>query len=93
MPPSRLHVIVAPRPLLADAGGPAFLLGDTAWELLHRASREEIALYLQTRSRQGFRCVWVAALAEFDGLRTPNREGRLPFEGLTSPNARMVDNE
>ena len=82
MNPTRLHAVTAPRPLLVDAGGPVFLLGDTAWELFHRASREEIGFYLQTRARQGFRCVWVAALAEFDGLRAPNREGHLPFADL-----------
>ena len=63
-------------------GAPLFLLGDTAWELFHRLTLDETDRYLTVRAAQGFACVWAVALAEFDGLRTPNRNGDVPFEGL-----------
>lgn len=58
------------------------MLGDTAWELFHRTTIEEAVAYLQTRASQGFNTVWANVLAEMDGLRTPNRYGTTPFEGL-----------
>jgi hypothetical protein len=69
-------------------GKPFFWLADTAWELFHRLSREEIAEYLTVRRQQGFNVVQAVALAELDGLRTPNREGHLPLqnEDPTRPN-------
>ena len=36
-----------------EDGAPFFYLGDTAWELFHRLTKEEIALYLKTRAKQG----------------------------------------
>jgi hypothetical protein len=60
-------------------GRPFFWLGDTAWELFHRLSREEARSYLATRARQGFTVVQAVALAEYDGLRQPNRYGHLPL--------------
>lgn len=60
-------------------GSPFFWLADTAWELLHRLSREEICDYLDLRRRQGFNTVQTVLLAENDGLRTPNFYGRHPL--------------
>ena len=60
-------------------GSPFFWLADTAWELLHRLSREEICDYLDLRRRQGFNTVQTVLLAENDGLRTPNFYGRRPL--------------
>ncbi len=83
-----LRAVPSPRPLLADAEGPLFLLGDTAWELVHRLDRGGIETYLAARAGQGFRAVWFVLLAEFDGLTEPNREGHLPLVDLDprSPN-------
>lgn len=66
------------RHLLRD-GRPWFLLGDTAWELLHRLTKDEATHYLRTRAEQGFNTVLTVALAELDGLDEPNAEGHRPF--------------
>jgi hypothetical protein len=68
--------------LLQADGQPFFYLADTAWELLHRLTLEETKQYLDTRARQGFTVIQTVALAEMDGLRVPNADGQLPFEGL-----------
>lgn len=60
-------------------GSPFFYLGDTAWELLHRLNREETKDYLQTRAGQGFNVIQTVALAELDGIRSPNAYGHLPL--------------
>jgi hypothetical protein len=67
------------RSLVFADGTPFFWLGDTAWELLHRLTRDEIAHYLDVRSEQGFTVIQAVALAEFDGLRVPTPEGFLPL--------------
>ena len=36
--------------LITTSGKPFFWLGDTAWELFHRLTREEADLYLQDRA-------------------------------------------
>lgn len=66
--------------LVLEDGTPFFWLGDTAWELIHKLNREEAALYLQTRAEQRFNVIQTVALAEFDGLRTPNAYGRKPLK-------------
>ncbi|MCW5943210.1 MAG: DUF4038 domain-containing protein [Fimbriimonadaceae bacterium] len=77
------------RRYLARADGkPFFYLGDTAWELFHRLTRDEIEHYVATRAAQGFTVIQAVCLAEFDGLRTPNAEGHLPLHDMdpTRPN-------
>lgn len=63
-------------------GQPFFYLGDTAWELLHRLTFAETEVYLQNRAELGFNVIHTVALAELDGLCTPNAQGHVPFEGL-----------
>jgi hypothetical protein len=65
--------------LATAEGKPFFWLGDTAWELFHRLTREEIEEYLNIRSGQGFNLVQAVALAEWNGLRGPNRYGDYPL--------------
>src|SRR5207342_2452802 len=60
-------------------GQPFFWLGDTDWELFHRLTREETIDFLNTRQQQGFNVIQAVALAEFQGLRTPNRYGDFPL--------------
>ena len=60
-------------------GTPFFWLGDTAWELIHRTTRDEISFYLRTRARQGFTVIQTVVLAEFDGIREPTADGLTPF--------------
>lgn len=63
-------------------GTPFFWLGDTGWELFHRLTLEEITAYLDNRAAKGFNVVQAVALAEFDGLRRPNRYGEIPLHDL-----------
>lgn len=65
--------------LVTASGKPFFWLGDTAWELFHRLSREEADLYLSNRAAKGFNVLQAVILAERDGLRTPNFYGHLPL--------------
>lgn len=60
-------------------GEPFFYLGDTAWELFHKLSREEAELYIKTRAEQGFNVIQAVALAELSGLDVPNAYGRVPL--------------
>lgn len=60
-------------------GTPFLYLGDTAWELLHRLTREETERYLENRRARGFTVIQTVALSELDGLRTPNAYGHFPL--------------
>ncbi|MBX3747814.1 MAG: glycoside hydrolase family 140 protein [Verrucomicrobiae bacterium] len=62
-------------------GKPFFWLGDTAWELFHRLTREEADEYLRNRAAKGFTVIQAVALAELDGLNTPNAYGHRPLVG------------
>ena len=74
-----LQVSLNRRFLVHDDGTPFFYLGDTAWELFHRLTREEADVYLQTRAAQGFTVIQAVILAEYGGLTVPNPEGGLPL--------------
>lgn len=75
-----LRVAADKRHLETGNGKPFFLLGDTAWELFHRLTREETELYLKKRAEQGFNTVLAVALAEYE-FDKPNAYGELPLEG------------
>lgn len=62
-------------------GKPFFYLGDTAWELFHRLNRVEAVRYLDDRAAKGFTVIQAVALAELDGLHTPNALGHKPLVG------------
>jgi len=64
--------------LVTADGNPFLYLGDTAWELFHRLTREDADLYLERRAAQGFTVVQAVVLAEFDGLTQPNAYGDIP---------------
>ena len=76
-----LSVSADGRHLVGEDGKPFFWLGDTAWELLHRASADETELYLEDRRRKGFTVIQTVVLAELGGLRDPNPNGDLPLTG------------
>lgn len=80
--PSRDNLRVSDnRHFLVHADGtPFFYLGDTAWEFLHRGTKEDANYYLRKRAAQGFTVIQTVALAEFDGLNEPNAYGFRPFE-------------
>lgn len=74
--------------LVTEEGTPFFYLGDTAWELFHRLSREEADIYLRDRAAKRFTVIQAVVLAEFDGLTVPNHYGDLPLHDneVTRPN-------
>jgi hypothetical protein len=74
-----LRVSENQRFLVHDDGTPFFWLGDTAWELFHRLNREEADKYLENRAANGFTVIQAVALAELDGLITPNAYGHRPL--------------
>ncbi len=77
---AQLRVSKNQRYLETADGKPFFWLGDTAWELFHRLSREEADLYLKNRAEKGFTVIQAVVLAEMDGLHDPNFYGEIPLE-------------
>lgn len=75
----RIQVSENGRFLVTESGAPFFWLGDTAWELFHRLTRQEAAHYFATRQRQRFNVIQAVVLAEMDGLNTPNAYGERPL--------------
>jgi|GEM_PF-1798515 len=65
--------------LVRENGMPFFWLGDTIWELFHRATLVDAEYYLENRRQIGFTVLQAVVLAEFDGLKTPNVYGELPL--------------
>jgi hypothetical protein len=53
--PPRLRLSDNRHFLVREGGEPFFWLGDTAWELFHRLSREQAELYLQDRASKATR--------------------------------------
>lgn len=84
----KLRVSENRRFLVFEDGTPFFYLGDTAWELFHRLNKEETEKYLKNRRERGFTVIQAVALAELDGLNTPNAEGERPLveNDPTQPN-------
>ncbi len=77
---AQLKVSDNKRYLVTGDGKAFFWLGDTAWELFHRLTREEADLYLKNRADKGFTVIQAVALAELDGLHDPNAYGEKPLE-------------
>lgn len=75
----RLKISENKRFLVREDGAPFFWLGDTAWELFHRLSREEAARYLENRADKGFTVIQAVVLAELDGQHDPNAYGQTPL--------------
>ncbi len=55
--PAPLRVSSNGHYLVSDKGAPVFLLTDTAWSLVNRLKREDVAEYLRHRQAQGFNAV------------------------------------
>lgn len=75
----RLKVSENNRFIVHEDGTPFFYLGDTGWELFHRLNKDETEKYLENRRAKGFTVIQAVALAELDGLNTPNAEGNRPL--------------
>lgn len=84
----KLKVSENQRFLVFEDGTPFFYLGDTAWELFHRLSKTDAEKYLENRRGKGYTVIQAVALAELNGLNTPNAEGEKPLIGNdpTKPN-------
>lgn len=76
---SQIQVSSNQKYLQTKEGKPFFWLGDTDWELFHRLTREEADHFIKVRAKQGFNVLQAVALAEFEGIRTPNRYGDFPL--------------
>jgi hypothetical protein len=75
----KLKISENKRFLIHEDGTPFFYLGDTGWELFHRLNKVETERYLENRRAKGFTVIQAVALAELDGLNTPNVEGNRPL--------------
>ncbi|MBR6558545.1 MAG: glycoside hydrolase family 140 protein [Clostridia bacterium] len=58
-----------------EDGSPFFYLGDTAWDLVHRLTKEEKNQYMSVRASQGFNVIQCVALSDF-----PNKHGRFALK-------------
>lgn len=74
-----LKVSADHRYLVTADNKPFFWLGDTAWELFHRLTREEADVYFRDRAAKGFNVIEAVALAEHEFAK-PNAYGALPLE-------------
>lgn len=76
---AQLRISENQRYFITKDGKPFFWLGDTAWELFHRLSRQEAKEYLSDRSKKGFNVILCVGLAELDGINEPNVYGEKPL--------------
>jgi hypothetical protein len=78
------------RHIVRQDGSAFFWLGDTAWVLFHRSTREEVDLYLADRAAKGFNVIQAMVLAEPEGLTAPNSYGEFALidNDPTRPNDR-----
>jgi hypothetical protein len=76
---AKIEIAPDQRHFQTENGAPFFYMGDTAWALFHRLSREEADRYLEDRAAKGFNVIQAVALAELRGLDTPNAYGELPL--------------
>lgn len=75
----KLKISENKRYIETEDGRSFFWLGDTAWELFHRLSKEEAEKYLQNRADKGFTVIQAVVLAQLGGLTVPNANGDLPL--------------
>lgn len=66
--------------LINEDGTPFFYLGDTAWEIFYRLSRDEADEYLSNRAEKGFTVIQVVALCGGTAIDNPNAYGDLPLK-------------
>jgi len=65
--------------LVNEDDTPFFWLGDTAWMLFQRLTKNDTEHYLRNRSGKGFTVVQCVLFRDITGKNDPNREGELPF--------------
>ena len=97
--PTRLSVSENKRYIVNEEGRPFFWLGDTAWSVFQRLTREDASHYLADRAARGFTVIMAPALPPSGyrrlgrGLETKNRYGELPLHDMDPrrPNANWFD--
>jgi hypothetical protein len=67
------------RYLVHEDGTPFFWLGDTAWQLIHDLTRQEVEFYITNRAGKGFTVIQTVILAEYRPFE-PNRQGHGALE-------------
>ncbi len=74
-------------------GKPFLYLGDTAWELFHKLTREEATEYLKNRADKGFTVIQAVVLAELNGIHKGNAYGNKPLidSNPTKPNEKYFE--
>jgi hypothetical protein len=74
--------------LVTGSGQPFFWLGDTAWELFDRLTREEADRYLENRVAKGFTVIQAVAIPNIEWPPFTNAYGQAPLhdDDLTKPN-------
>lgn len=87
---SPLRVSADGRALVRADARTFFWLGDTAWELFSKLTRDDVEHYLTTRRQQGFN-VLQAIILPYQGHHVPNRYGETPF--LSVSPEELVPNE
>lgn len=75
----RLQVDESQRYLEYEDRTPFLYLGDTAWELLARLTKEDVSLYLKNRKAKGFTVIQTVILPELDSLTIPTAMGASPL--------------
>ncbi len=68
-----------------ENGRPFFWLGDTAWLLLKKCTREETIAYLDTRRRQGFNVVQIMVLHDLKNATNAYGAGALIDQDVSKP--------
>lgn len=76
---NRLRVSDNSRYLEYADGRPFFYLGDTAWELFHRLTREEADHYLANRAQKGFTVIQAVLLFELQDANPANAYDAVPL--------------
>jgi len=89
----RIKVSTNQHYLVTEDAEPFFWLADTAWELFHRCTLDDIAMYLDNRKSKGFNVIQAVVLAELEGIREPNAIGELPLidMDISQPNPIYFD--
>ncbi len=75
--------------LIKSDGTPFYWIGDTAWDLHHRLTREEITAYLEDRKARGFSIIlFRIPMNEKSGAESGNAYGHFPFKNkdIRQPN-------
>lgn len=65
--------------IIHENGEPFLYFGDTAWELFHRLTEQDIDRYFDNRVKKGFTVIQAVILPELDGINTADRNGNKPL--------------